>query len=52
MATKKNTPKRVKEVEPYWSEMVEIWFKICRDKFGDTPTFDNSAPRDLKAIVK
>ncbi len=44
--------KKPKQIEPFWPEMVEIWFKICRDKFRDNPTFDNSAPRDLKAIVK
>lgn len=44
--------KKVKEAEPYWSEMVNIWFKICQDKFRDKPTFDGSAPRDLKSIVK
>lgn len=44
--------KRVKEVELYWPEMVEIWFKICRDEFRDKPTFTGSAPRDLKEIVK
>lgn len=45
-------PKKVKEVEPYWPEMVEIWLKICRDIFKDKPTFTGSAPRDLKEIVK
>lgn len=45
-------PKKPKEVEPFWTEMVGIWFQICWDKFQDKPTFDGSSPRDLKAIVK
>ncbi len=44
--------KKPKIVEPYWSEIVKIWFDFCRDKFGDSPVFDNSAPRDLKGIIK
>lgn len=52
MATKKSTQKKPKEVEPYWSDMVGIWFQICWDKFKDKPVFDGSSPRDLKAIVK
>lgn len=38
--------------EPFWNEMVELWFRFCREKFNEEPTFSGSAPRDLKDIVK
>lgn len=38
--------------EPYWNEFVEIWFNFCREKFSEPPSFDGSAPRDLKSIIK
>lgn len=44
--------KQPKKIEPHWSEMVELWFKFCRDNFGDDPTFDGSSPRNLKSIIK
>jgi hypothetical protein len=37
--------------EKYWNEFVRIFFAFCREKYGTTPTFDQSQPRDLKAIV-
>lgn len=46
---KKKTPK---EVDPFFKNMVEIYFNFCRDNLGDNPTFDGSSPRDLKAIIK
>lgn len=45
MKKKKSPP------EPYWSDFVRIYFAFCRERFSDVPTFDNSQPRDLKAIV-
>lgn len=43
--------KKQKTIEPYWDEAVKTWFKFCVDKFGEPPSFDGSAPRDLKLIV-
>lgn len=37
--------------EPFWNELVEIWFNFCKKKFSEPPTFDGSAPRDLKFII-
>lgn len=51
MATKKK-PKKEKVVEPYWNDLVEVYFNFCREKFNESPSFDGSAPRDLKAIIK
>lgn len=43
---KKSTP------EPHWNELVEVYFSFCRQHFDETPSFDGSAPRDLKSIIK
>lgn len=37
--------------EPHWNELVGIWFSFCEEMFNESPTFDGSAPRDLKSIV-
>lgn len=49
---KEKKVKKTPEVEPFFKEMVGVWFQFCLDKFLDKPTFDGSAPRDLKAIIK
>lgn len=46
---KKKTPK---EKEPYWNELVEVYFNFTQTRFNETPTFDGSAPRDLKNIIQ
>lgn len=40
-----------KPPEPYWSLLVETWFKFCRLQFKVEPSFDGSSPRDLRTIV-
>lgn len=37
--------------EPYWGELVQAYFAFCRNHFHEEPSFDGSAPRDLKNIV-
>lgn len=48
-------PKKVKKEpvpkEPYWTELVQTWYKFYRLHFTIDPSFDGSAPRDLKNIV-
>lgn len=44
--------KREKQIEPFWQEMVSLFFNFTKERFGDIPTFDNSAPRDLKQIIQ
>lgn len=52
MASKKDKPKKEKKPpEPFFKEAVEVWFNFCREKFDETPSFDGSAPRDLKSII-
>jgi hypothetical protein len=49
MATKKI--KKEKFVEPFFKELVSVYFTFCRNKFGEDPTFDGSSPRDFKSII-
>jgi hypothetical protein len=51
MAKVKKTRKEKAPPEPFWNEMVAVWFNFCEEKFNEKPTFDGSAPRDLKGIV-
>lgn len=44
--------KEKKEPEKYWQQFVHTYHEFCRGKFTISPTFDGSAPRDLKAIVQ
>jgi hypothetical protein len=48
---KAKKPKKEKFIEPYFKELVEVWFNYCREKFDESPTFSGSAPRDLKSIA-
>lgn len=51
MTTKAKVKKAKKPPEPYFKEMVELWFSYCREKFDETPSFTGSSPRDLKTIL-
>jgi hypothetical protein len=50
MTTNKKT-KKVKIPEPFWNELVSLYFSFCSHHFQDIPSFDGSQPRDLKNIV-
>lgn len=39
------------ESEPFWSELVQTYFSFCRDNFNEDPSFDGSAPKDMKNII-
>jgi hypothetical protein len=40
-----------KTPEPHWQSLVSTYFSFCAEKYHDVPTFDGSAPRDLKSII-
>lgn len=40
------------ETFQYWPELVETYFNFCKEKFEEKPSFDGSAPRDLKIICE
>lgn len=44
--------KEKKQPEPYWQELVNVYFEFTKQKFHDVPSFDGSAPRDLKNILQ
>lgn len=48
--------KEKKEKTPpakFWTSMVKVFFDFVRENFdGEVPSFDGSAPRDLKSIVQ
>jgi hypothetical protein len=48
MSKKKNAKQ---PPEPFWQEIVAEYFRFCKEKFHDIPSFDGSSPRDLKSIV-
>lgn len=52
---KKVAPKKKKEKTPpeaHWQEMIKVYFDFYKERFfGEEPTFDGSAPRDLKSIL-
>lgn len=50
MQVKKKRQK--KPPEPYWQLLVETYYRFCRMYFGVDPSFDSSAPRDLRTIVE
>lgn len=40
-----------KPPEPHWNLLVQTWFRFCKLFFKCEPSFDGSAPRDLKTII-
>lgn len=38
--------------EPFWQDQVNCFFDFYREKFDNIPSFDGSAPRDLKCILR
>lgn len=44
--------KKPKVVEPHWQDLTALYFSFCKEKYNDIPSFDGSAPRDLKNIIQ
>lgn len=45
--------KKKEKIPPldYWQDFVALYFEFTKSKFTEVPSFDGSAPRDLKAII-
>ncbi len=43
--------KKEKKPRPHFQKIVTLFFDFCREKFGENPSFDGSAPRDLGMIL-
>lgn len=50
--TKVKKEKKPKVIEPYFQDLVGVYFEFTKTKFSISPSFDGSAPRDLKAIAQ
>ena len=50
--TKVKKEKKPKVIELYWQDFVTAYFDFTKSKFTETPSFDGSAPRALKAIIQ
>ena len=44
--------KKEKKVTEFFKELVSVYFQFFEKKFGLRPSFDGSAPRDLKIIIE
>jgi hypothetical protein len=40
-----------KEVEPFWQQLVDVWFSFVKEKFGESPLFAGEDPKFLKSII-
>lgn len=49
---KKGKKKKDPNAEPYWKELVKVYYSFCFDKFNAKPTFDGSAPHDMHRIIE
>ena len=49
---KKFQMKKEKKTTEFFNELVSIYFQFFEKKFGLRPSFDGSAPRDLKCIIE
>lgn len=47
---KKN--KAEEPAEPFWNQLVDVWFSFGEKKFGERPSFDGQDPKIFKRIVK
>ena len=41
-----------KDITEFFNELVSTYFQFYEKKFGLRPSFDGSAPRDLKCIIE
>ena len=54
LSPKKRQAKKVvdPDAEPYWKELVSIWFTFCYDNFSTKPTFTGQQPKHMKEIIR
>lgn len=43
--------KKEEEPEPFWKELVKVWFDFGKKKFGEEPTFGRDDPKIFKRIL-
>ncbi len=43
--------KYISPARQFWQPLVKVFFDFCEEKFGDKPSFDGSAPKDMGLII-
>jgi hypothetical protein len=43
--------KKNSAAEPFWKDLVEVYFTFCQEKFYVDPSFDGGSPKALKSIL-
>lgn len=50
---KKNRGSKKKpDAEPYWPELIKVYFSFCFEKFNEKPSFGGSDPSDMHRIIE
>lgn len=49
---KKRVSKKKEDSEPYWGELVKVYFSFCFEKFNEKPSFSGSDPSDMHRIIE
>lgn len=44
--------KKKLDAEPFWKELVTVYFSFCWDMFNEKPSFDGSSPSDMHRIIE
>lgn len=49
---KEERKKKKPDSEPYWKELVTVYFGFCHEKFKEKPSFTGSDPSDMHRIIE
>jgi hypothetical protein len=49
---KKRASKKKPDAEPYWGELIKVYFSFCFEKFNEKPSFTGSDPSDMHRIIE
>jgi hypothetical protein len=44
--------KKKQDAEPYWKELIAVYFSFCFEKFNERPSFTDSDPSDMHRIIE
>ncbi len=49
---KRKAAKKNKDSEPYWTDLVKVYFSFCFEKFNEKPSFSGSDPSEMHRIIE
>jgi hypothetical protein len=52
VSKKKRVSKKREDAEPYWGELIKVYFNFCFEKFNEKPSFTGSDPSDMHRIIE